>query len=61
MPSSKFIQIMLFYILLSFFIMPLLFYFFIKKSDASAGNGFVVGSVISLLLWHFYGSKMIKY
>ena len=59
MPSSKFAQIMLFYILLTFFIMPLLFYFFIKKSDASAGNGFVVGSILSLILWFFYGSKMI--
>ena len=59
MPSSKFAQIMLFYILLTFFIMPLLFYFFIKKSDASAGNGFVVGSILSLMLWFFYGSKMV--
>lgn len=59
MPSSKFAQIMLFYILLTFFIMPLLFYFFIKKSDASAGNGFVVGSILSLILWFFYGSKMV--
>ena len=59
MPSTKFAQIMLFYILLTFFIMPLLFYFFIKKSDASAGNGFVVGSIISLMLWFFYGSKMV--
>lgn len=59
MPSSKFAQIMLFYILLTFFIMPFLFYFFIKKSDASAGNGFVVGSILSLMLWLFYGSKMV--
>ena len=59
MPSTKFAQIMLFYILLTFFIMPLLFYFFIKKSDASAGNGFVVGSVLSLMLWLSYGSKMV--
>ena len=59
MPSTKFAQIMLFYILLTFFIMPLLFYYFVKKSDASAGNGFVVGSILSLLLWLFYGSKMV--
>ena len=59
MPSTKFAQIMLFYILLTFFIMPLLFYFFIKKSDASAGNGFVVGSILSLMLWFFYGSRMV--
>jgi hypothetical protein len=40
--------------------MPLLFYFLINKTDASAGNGFVVGSILSLLLWFVYGSKMIK-
>lgn len=59
MPSTKFAQIMLFYILLTFFIMPMIFYFFINKSDASAGNGFVVGSILSLLLWFSYGSKMV--
>lgn len=59
MLSTKFAQIMLFYILLTFFIMPMIFYFFVKNSYASAGNGFVVGSVLSLLLWFSYGSKMV--
>jgi hypothetical protein len=29
------------------------------KSLASAGIGFVVGSLISIVLWFGYGSKMI--
>jgi hypothetical protein len=44
---------------LSFLIFPVLFYFIFGKNLKSAGNGFVVGSVISILLWIFAGSKMV--
>jgi len=62
MPSgdwSVFTRIMLFYILLSYVLFPAIFYFTMGKSLRQAGRGFVVGSIISLLLWQFYGSKMI--
>ena len=55
-----FISIMLFYIVLSYVIMPLVFYYAFGKTLLSAGNGFVAGSIVSILLWYFYGSKMIK-
>ncbi len=55
-----FISIMLFYIVLSYLIMPLVFYYAFGKTLLSAGNGFVAGSIASILLWYFYGSKMIK-
>lgn len=55
-----FISIMLFYIVLSYLIMPLVFYYAFGKTLLSAGNGFVAGSIVSILLWYFYGSKMIK-
>jgi hypothetical protein len=51
---------MLFYIVLSYLIMPLVFYYAFGKTLLSAGNGFVAGSIASILLWYFYGSKMIK-
>ena len=51
---------MLFYIVLSYLIMPLVFYYAFGKTLLSAGNGFVAGSIVSILLWYFYGSKMIK-
>lgn len=60
--SSKFqtfAGIMAFYIVLSYFIFPLAFFYLVEKSYKSAGNGFVVGSIISLLLWYSYGRKMI--
>ena len=60
--SSKFatfLSIMLFYILLSYVLGPLFFYYFFGKTLKSAGNGFIVGSILSIVLWYFYGSKMI--
>ena len=55
-----FIGIMLFYILLSYVLFPLGFYYLVDKSISSAGNGFVVGSIVSLVLWLTVGSKMVK-
>jgi len=60
--SSKlttFLGIMAFYILLSYVLFPLAFYYLVEKSLKSAGNGFVLGSAISIILWYVYGSKLI--
>lgn len=56
---QTFAGIMLFYAILAFIIMPGLFYYFNDKSFQSAGLGFVAGSVLSIILWFFYGSKMV--
>ena len=58
--NLKFIQIMMFYVLLSFILFPLLSYYVFDNTLESAGNGYVVGSIISLLLWQFYGKKLIR-
>lgn len=55
-----FLGIMLFYILLSYVLFPLGFYYLVDKSLSSAGNGFIVGSIISIVLWLSVGRKMIK-
>jgi len=54
-----FIGIMLFYMILSYVVFPAAFYYFAGKSLASAGNGFIVGSVISVILWLSVGRKMV--
>jgi len=62
MDSKKlqlFAGIMGFYILLSYVVFPLGFYYLVEKSLESAGNGFVLGSLISVTLWYFYGRKMV--
>jgi hypothetical protein len=56
---SAFIRIMIFYIVLTYLVLPLIFYYLMGKTKKAAGHGFVVGSVVSLLLWFVYGSKMI--
>lgn len=55
-----FLGIMLFYILLSYLLFPLGFYYLVDKSLSSAGNGFIVGSIISIVLWLSVGRKMVK-
>jgi hypothetical protein len=57
---STFIGVMVFYILLSYIIFPLAFYYLVDKSLSSAGNGFVFGSIISVILWYSYGQKLIS-
>ena len=57
--SSKFIGIMAFYIVLSYILGPLVGYYFLGKTAKSAGTGFVVGSVLSIILWYVYVSKMV--
>ena len=57
---NLFIGIMFFYILLSYVIFPLGFYYLVEKTLLSAGNGFVVGSIISVILWYSVGKNKIK-
>lgn len=56
---QTFIGIMAFYILLSFVIFPIGFFYLVKKSLPSAGNGFVVGSILSLILWFTVGRNIV--
>ena len=58
--TTQFIGIMAFYALLSYVIFPLGFYYLVEKSLCSAGKGFIVGSVISIVLWLLVGRKLIK-
>ena len=57
--KETFMGIMLFYIFLSFVLFPFGFYYGIGKTLENAGNGYVVGTLISLALWFSVGRKMI--
>ena len=57
--QTMFVKIMLFYAFLTYIMIPGIFYFFVEKSLKSAGKGFIVGSILSIVLWLLYGSKMI--
>lgn len=59
--DSKFITIMLFYSLITFYGGPYLFYNYITPDDNDKViNGMIFGFIISILLWYFFGSKMVK-
>ena len=55
-----FMSIMLFYAILSCVIGPVIFYYLGKKSLKNAGYGFVIFSIINIILWFVYGQKMVN-
>jgi hypothetical protein len=54
-----FIGVMIFYVILSYLIMPIVFFYYVEKSLMSAGNGFIVGSLISIVLWLYFRSYIL--
>jgi hypothetical protein len=57
--KQTFMNIMIFYIFISFILFPFGFYYGLGKTLENAGNGYVVGSLVSLGLWLSFGRKMI--
>jgi hypothetical protein len=55
-----FVSIMAFYIFLSYILGPLAFYYLMDRSLSAAGNGFIAGSLLSILLWLMVGSNMVS-
>ena len=55
---NSFIATMIFYIVLSYVLMPLAFFYFVEKTLMSAGNGFIAGSILSILLWLSFRSSI---
>jgi hypothetical protein len=58
---QKFLAVMGFYIILSYVVFPVGFYYLSGKTLASAGNGFVLGSIVSIVLWFMFGRKMFNF
>ena len=50
--------IMLFYSFITFFFFPYLGFYLYKMSGLM--YGMVMGAVVSILLWKYYGSKMVR-
>jgi len=57
---NMFVGVMVFYALLSYVIMPAGFYFLVEKNLNSAGNGFVLGSLVSVVLWFNFRSTILN-
>lgn len=57
---GTFAGIMFFYATLTYLIFPVVFYYAFGRTLASAGNGFVVGSLFSIVLWVAFGRHLVK-
>jgi len=56
---TRYVQIMLFYVLISYVIFPLIGYYMFGKTLQVAGHGFMLGSILSIVLWYVYGRTLI--
>ncbi len=57
---TKYTGVMAFYAVITYLLFPVIAYFLFGKTLEAAGNGFIVGSVISVVLWKIYGFGMVK-
>ena len=58
-PMLMFMQIMLFYFFITFLFFPVALYYARYRTIEDAANGYVIGSLISILLWFSFGRYMI--
>lgn len=57
---TKYGGVMAFYAVITYLLFPVIAYFLFGKTLEAAGNGFIAGSVASVVLWKFYGFGMVK-
>jgi hypothetical protein len=57
---TKYGGVMAFYAVLTYLLFPAVAYFLFGKTLEAAGNGFIVGSVVSVVLWRMVGMGMVK-
>jgi len=57
---TKYAGVMAFYAVLTYLLFPAIAYFFFGKTLEAAGNGFIAGSVVSVVVWKLEGMGMVK-
>ena len=57
---TKYAGVMVFYAVLTYILFPAIAYFLFGKTLEAAGNGFIVGSVVSVGLWKVVGMGVVK-
>ena len=51
---------MAFYAVLTYVVFPAIAYFLFGKTLEAAGNGFIAGSVVSVVLWKVAGAGVVS-
>ena len=57
---TKYAGVMAFYAVLTYIIFPAIAYFLFGKTLDAAGNGFIVGSIVSVVLWRMWLFVVVK-
>lgn len=57
---TKYTGVMAFYAVLTYILLPVIAYFLFGKTLEMVSNGFIVGSVLSIILWKVYGFGLVK-
>jgi hypothetical protein len=57
---TKYTGVMAFYAVLTYLLFPAIAYFLFGKTLEAAGNGFIAGSIVSVVLWKVYGYRLVK-
>ena len=57
---TKYTGVMAFYAVLTYILFPAIAYFLFGKTLEAAGNGFIAGSIVSVILWRMVGMGMVK-
>lgn len=56
---TKYTGVMVFYAVLTYILFPAIAYLLFGKTLESVGNGFIVGSIVSVVLWKVYGFGLV--
>ena len=57
---NTFVGVIAFYAFLACVLFPVVFYYAFNKSLVTAGNGYVIGSLVSIMLWFLFGCKLVR-
>jgi len=57
---NTFVGVIAFYAFLACVLFPVVFYYAFNRSLVNAGNGYVIGSLVSIVLWFLYGNKLVS-
>ena len=53
-------MVMVFYMILSYVVGPMIAYYLAGKNVDSIGTGLVIGSILSIMIWYKYGIYMVE-
>lgn len=60
MNLTKFSAVMISYIIITYLVAPAAGYWLFGQTVTAAGNGFIFGSILSIVLWKLFGERIVR-